>query len=346
MKRRQAVLDDMVIVDDDEPAKHEGIAKRDEPAKYGDNLAKRVRLEAHQGVIRFTTPAGHADQCFDPTDHPSAPETVDAILFPVGSTGDALTAEQYYYKFIHRSADECKAEGEAAQRSIEWKRARQFAITGSDFGSAAGHNPYSSPDDLLKKKLWDVFQGNAATKWGTANEPRAAEAFLAYAKEHIASDAQLFEKGLLKFTDMPWIGVSPDGFLFYTNPVTGQKQLDLVEYKCPTRTETQDHPYAKYPSCTPPYYRDQMLGIWGYLNSHGGIEIEGKKYKLEKAWFTVWQPAQLWIVPHTFESSEWQTLLTALRKWYFGRYLPCLVWMYHGKLARGAIEPDRDAVTL
>lgn len=364
MKRRVMQLDDIVILDDDDLLLEQ----------------KKSRTEKEQGVIRYGTPVHHHDIQYEATYEPDSVELAVELAEPSSSkpillgyptasgesptfssnsesdaTSDAaaqsISATKYYYDFIHRTAEQCKEEGEAPQRSDAWKRARQFAITGSDFGSAVGHNPHCSPNELLKKKLWETFQGNSATRWGTANEPRAAEAFLAYAKANISEDAILIEKGLIKFTDMPWIGVSPDGFLLYKKD--GRYILDLVEYKCPTRYETDDHPYAKYASCTPPYYRDQMLGIWGYLNSHGGIALsaaetgtEAMQLKLGNAWFVVWQPKTLWIVPHSFEEKEWESLLLDLRKFYFGKFLPCLVWVYEGKLARGSIEPDRDAIVI
>ena len=338
MKRRNFELEDMVIVDDDDI----------------DRDKKRAKVEKAQGVIRWTTPASHHAIRYEPVYDPEETDEPTKIVYlGYPQEGTAITAKDYFYKFIHRTVEQCLEEGSAPQRSEAWKRARQFAITGSDFGSAVGHNPHCTPTELLKKKLWETFQGNSATRWGSTNEPKAAEAFLAYAQANISADAVLIEKGLLKFSDMPWIGVSPDGFLLYIKD--GIMTLDLVEYKCPTRYETEDHPYAKYPQSTPPYYRDQMLGIWGYLNSHGGVSLtaeentitnESLKLKLGKAWFVVWQPQTLWVVQHSFESSEWESLLLELRKWYFSKFLPCLVWLYEGKLSRDNVEPDRNAIDL
>jgi len=333
MKRRNFELEDMVIVDDED-------VERDK---------KRAKLEVAQGLVRWTTPTEHHAIAYEASYEPETVSEVSILGYPQEAT--PIKAKDYYYQFIHRTAEQCLEEGSAPQRSEAWKRARQFAITGSDFGSAVGHNPHCTPTELLKKKLWETFQGNSATRWGSANEPRAAEAFLAYTHANVSPNAVLIEKGLLKFTDMPWIGVSPDGFLLYEQD--GVLTLDLVEYKCPTRYETDDHPYAKYTNNTPPYYRDQMLGIWGYLNSHGGVALSAEdntitnqalKLKLGKAWFVVWQPKTLWVVQHSFEPSEWETLLLDLRKWYFGKFLPCLVWLYEGKLSRGNVEPDRDAI--
>ena len=261
-----------------------------------------------------------------------------------------MTAQMYYTTFIARTAEQCLKEAAAPQRSIEWKQARKFCLTASDFGSAAGSNPYSNADDLVKKKLWETFNGNAATQWGTEHEPHAEESFLLWAKANISSDAELFTLNLTKFSDMPWLGLSPDGILIYSS--NGKICADLVEYKCPTRDSTDSHPYSKYPKCTPPYYRHQMLGIWSLFNIHGGLQLKFKNEdvfvsELGCAWFVVWQPDQLYIVKHEFDLEEWNTdLFPKLRAWYFKQYLPALVWHYNKRLEKGEIIPSSVPITL
>jgi len=263
---------------------------------------------------------------------------------------DDITAADYFQTFVARSQTQCAAEALAPQRSDAWKLARKFCLTASDFGSAAGSNPYSSPDDLVKKKLWETFNGNAATRWGTEHEPHAEESFLIWAKANISSDAELFTLNLTKFADMSWLGLSPDGILIYTE--NGKLCADLVEYKCPTRDQTDCHPYAKYPKCTPPYYRHQMLGIWSLFNTHGGLKLKFRGEdvfvsELGCAWFVVWQPEQLYVVKHDFDLEEWHTdLFPKLRAWYFKQFLPALVWNYNRRLEFGETMPASVPITL
>jgi hypothetical protein len=307
----------VVDSDDDEP-----------PAKRAPDSSWRVE-----------TPAAH---------HDMAPSTLspfvakeDAVSgFPQRDSDDApaLTVREYFARFVERTSDACAAEAAAPQRSVEWKEARKFALTGSDFGSASGSNPYCAPQELVTKKLWNSFAGNDATKWGSTCEPLAGEAFLAWAQETLDPEAKLHSFGLLKWSATPWLAVSPDGVLEWTEK--GVRRFDLVEFKCPTRISTEGHPYGKYPQDTPPYYRDQMLGIWGLVNENNGIVIDGEPRRLEQAWFVVWQPTTVWITLHSFALEEWTDLRGKLRKWYFGRFLPALVWHYQGLLEPGEAAPS------
>jgi putative phage-type endonuclease len=266
----------------------------------------------------------------------------EAEAFP---TGDPITATDYYNKYVARTPEQCTSEGCAPQRSVEWKTARRFAITASDFGAALGNNAYCSPDDCVRKKVWDTFRGNDATQWGSTQEARAEEAFEAWAKANISEDAQLHTFNLTKFSEMPWIAVSPDGVVTYTKD--GVLHADLVEYKCPTKTQTEDHPYRQHPKSTPPYYRDQMMGMLHYINANGGLPLLGQQCKLEAAWFVVWQPRTLWVVKHEVDESEWTTrIFPGLRSFYFTKLLPAFVWYHNGLLQRGDIEPQSEALEL
>jgi len=288
---------------------------------------------------RVDTPAEHHEMS-PSTLSPFAAKEEGVSGFPQRPSEDdePITVRDYFARFVDRSPEACAAEAAAPQRSVAWKEARKFALTGSDFGSASGSNPYCSPQDLVTKKLWNSFSGNNATKWGSTCEPLAGEAFLAWAKATLDPEAKLHSFGLLKWSKTPWLAVSPDGVLEWTDK--GVQVFDLVEFKCPTRISTEGHPYGKYSHDTPPYYRDQMLGIWGLANENEGIVIDGEPRKLRDAWFVVWQPTTLWVTLHTFSAADWSSLRVLLRKWYFGRFLPALVWHYHGLLEPGEAAPS------
>lgn len=308
---------------------------------------------------------GHlkADACFKvetPQSHhfmspgslsPFAGDGGGVLLLPqkTSSEEDDITPQEYYSRFIARTTEQCDSEGSAPQRSEAWKAARRFALTASDFGAAAGDNPFSSPDDLVAKKVWQNFCGNDATKWGSTCEPKAAEAFLAWVHSHLDPKAKLHEFGLCKWSKASWIAVSPDGVLEWVD-ADGNTRFDLVEFKCPTRTSTPSHPYAKYPHDTPPYYQSQMLGIWGMWNKFGGKPVPGEPSRkipsLGRAFFVVWQPKTLWITQHEFTPDEWKALEAKLADWFFVKYLPALVWHYNGELEQGAIAPTSSTLQL
>jgi hypothetical protein len=293
--------------------------------------------------LRVETPAHHHDMspsCLSP--FVATEEQVAG--FPQKTDDKDITVREYYARFVERTPEDCAREAAAPQRSLEWKEARKYALTGSDFGSASGSNPFCPPQELVSKKLWNSFSGNDATKWGSTCEPLAGEAFLAWAQRALDPEAKLHSFGLLKWSATPWLAVSPDGVLEWTKD--GTRRFDLVEFKCPTRISTEGHPYAKYPQDTPPYYRDQMLGIWGLANEHGGIVIDGEPRVLTDSWFVVWQPTTLWVTQHSFDASQWTDLRVLLRKWYFGRFLPALVWYFGGLLQHGEQAPSSAPLDL
>jgi putative phage-type endonuclease len=250
----------------------------------------------------------------------------EPLQFP---SSKGLSLRQYYDVNIQRTPQQCLEEFKCPQRSEAWKLARKFSLTASDFGAASGNNAFESPEELLEKKLKVPFQGNEATQWGSAMEPRAAEAFLQFAKTSISSTARLYDVNLIKFSSSSWLAVSPDNILCWRDS-SGKEHWDLVEYKCPTRDSGPMHPYRKYEGNIPPYYKSQMLGIWGHCNDNGGIYIlneetqEITQHYIEKVWFVVWQPTRLWVSPFTPLMTEWRTLHEKLRAWYFEKFLPSL----------------------
>lgn len=237
------------------------------------------------------------------------------------------TLRQYYMQYIDKSTSECMREGFYAQRSKEWKLARQFCLTASDFGAAIGTNPYESQESLVHKKIHIPFQGNKATAWGSAMEPRAAEAFLTFAKHSISKTGKaiLHHPNLVKFSAIPWLAVSPDGILEYEDD--SGIHYDLVEFKCPTQAPKGVHPYKRYEQCIPPYYMTQMIGIKGYCNINGGIPLkkndEWTLVPIQKIWFVVWQPSDLWVT-EVQETVLFTDVFLKLRKWYFELFLPRL----------------------
>lgn len=272
------------------------------------------------------------------------PRTAQELnAFPVRGENDSeLTARAFYERFVARTPQQCASELAAPQKSVAWLGARALSITASDFGAAVGHNSYSTPDDVLEKKLWDSFAGNDATAWGAHCEDLAAAAFLAWAQTTFAgSTVQLHHENLMKSSEAPWMAVSPDGFLERTDS-TGQRSVELVEFKCPVRDSRMGahaHPYAHCQGNVPPYYMDQVQGVAGYLNKHAGGY---RGCTLSGIWFVVWRPTRMWVTRVAIDKAYFEgSLLPSLQTFYFGRMLPAFAHKYNGRLRKGEIVPTQ-----
>ena len=245
------------------------------------------------------------------------------------------------------------------QRSDEWKTARKYRLTASNFGTAAGHNKYTSPDAYLKELVWpelNPFLGNEATRWGTFMEELACSEYTVFRQREWrdAYTTTLRRGELLPFgiTEMPfkvehaglivnpaapWLGVSPDGLVHTKDPDTGEDVMGLLEIKAPW-TQTIYAEQDKYadvlfpgiPAGIPPQYYDQIQGV---------MALAG----LPWADFCVWTPSQIHVRRYTFDEAYWRdTLLPRLEAFYFERYIPAVQLKEAGKLKPGQISPSLD----
>ena len=252
------------------------------------------------------------------------------------SIEDRLKPSDFYSRFVARTDNQCAEELAAPQKSAAWLEARKLCITASQFGAATGLSPYQSPDDLVIEKLWNTFQGNAATEWGNSHEIHAKESFTDWFRNYIGTDFKFIEENLMKFSAEPWMAVSPDGIVSYDRTIDGKTVTcyDLVEFKCPAFLRaTSGHPYAKFNNI-PPYYRAQTQGIMGYLNAHHPT------MRFERCWFVVWQPHQTWITCDAFDKDYYADIHTKLESWYFKKFLPSLAHQHNGLLIRGFANPQ------
>jgi putative phage-type endonuclease len=252
-----------------------------------------------------------------------------------------INASEFYRRFAARTPQECAIELAAPQRSNAWLRARSLSITASDFGGAVGHNSFSSPEEVIERKLWDTFHGNDATAWGSYCEDLAAESFVAWMRKILpCSTVTLHQENLMKSASAPWMAVSPDGLLECVD-ASGQRTIDLVEFKCPVRDARRGgsgaHPYSHYSGNVPPYYMDQVQGISGYVNTYlGGY----RGLPLRGIWFVVWRPLRMWVTRVPIDAAYYlNLLLPALEKFYFGKLLPAFAHKYNGRIRKGEIVP-------
>jgi putative phage-type endonuclease len=124
---------------------------------------------------------------------------------------------------IHTRVQELLLIPQYEQRTPEWYRQRDNAITASDIPTVLGENHYKTPWTLLMDKCNanpKPFVGNSATRWGNHYEDIAIEK---YSERY---NKKVLSFGLLIHRDYDWLGGSPDGIT--TDGI-------LLEVKCPLK---------------------------------------------------------------------------------------------------------------
>ncbi len=196
------------------------------------------------------------------------------------------------------------------QRSAEWFEARKARMTGSIVGAIVGHNYFSKPHDLLRDLLWNTFNGNAATQWGTDHEAIAAIRY----ENH--TNAEVDYPGLIINPKRPWLAYSPDG-------VVNSAKL-LLEIKCPFK--------KKLYSSIPAYYFDQIQ-YGAHLMECSAID------------FFVWTPTKCKLERYAYERAYCEEfLIPTVEKFYFRRFLPLYLLQKLGKLEEGSIQVPSGVV--
>ncbi len=266
-----------------------------------------------------------------------------------------LTTKQFFNKFVSVTDEGCKKIVSFPQRSTEWLAARKYRITASQYGTFMGVSKFATPSQALSEKLWETFHGNAACTWGTMQEPCACEDYHRWAldglqrkcielgKDPLSARLAVEERGLMVFPSSPWMGVSPDGIVTYTDPVTGKMKRRLLEIKCPYYRHRFDgrHPYqGQGPGgCKPEYYA-QIQGIMGCLwqedeRRKDRDELEDL-FEISECDFVVWQPNGMFISRLPFDREYFlKQLKPKLREFYLGKFLPAATDQYNGKLKDG-----------
>lgn len=132
------------------------------------------------------------------------------------------------------------------QGTPAWFQARKGKLTASNFGAAAGVNPYSSRAKTLRQALdVEAFSGPLeACMWGTRNETNAIKDYM------VRTGNVVIPTGFYTHPHYSWLGGSPDGLV-------GDK--GIVEVKCPWAHMV---PHAKIP----PHYFCQVNGLLEILD--------------------------------------------------------------------------------
>lgn len=257
------------------------------------------------------------------------------------------TIEQFYDVYVKRSFDECIDEYNAPQRTFKWHMARKYSITASNFGAASGNNKYCSPEMCINEKLWSSFKGNDATEYGSYHEKDACESLKLHLNDSLKKTLnsivpgflsyEIYETGLLKSPECPWMAVSPDGLLKICSET--ETKWILLEYKCPARLRhSTGHPYNKKVPC---YYLDQIQGICGLLNEYPEIlsMISKEKFpQIQDIFFIVWQPEQFHITRIKYDCAYYTALKDKLESWYFTKFLPMAFLKHKNELVENSLQ--------
>lgn len=161
------------------------------------------------------------------------------------------------------------------QGTPAWFNARRGKLTASNFGAAAGVNPYCSRRKALRRENGEeVFTGNAACTWGTQNEKNAIKDYMVRTGNVVKS------KGFFTHTSFPWLGGSPDGLV---------GDVGLIEVKCP---------FVKM-------FPHERIPVYYYCQINGLLEI------LDKEWcdYITWTPTEFKVYRVYRDRDLWEFLL-------------------------------------
>ncbi len=110
-------------------------------------------------------------------------------------------------------------------------------ITASQFGRICKIRPTTPPDNVVREIMGYKQQSNgslrskaAPLQWGFQHESTARERYIKFMKKKSHKRLTVMERGLVVQSDLPYLGASPDGFVYCPGCREYQR---LLEIKCP-----------------------------------------------------------------------------------------------------------------
>ena len=238
---------------------------------------------------------------------------------------------------------ERRREAEKAGAALPPLRFLPGRLTASNFGTAVGHNKYTSANALVEDMLWGVVVSNDAMRYGNEMEPVACNVFETALYFLTGGHVKVEHRGLMLACPglaLPegltgpagpryegWCGTSPDGIVHFSGPYA--RPPALLEIKCPSgnRRLFYSDRAGHDRFAIPHYYFDQIQGIMGLQH-------------LPDALFVVHLPDRTQVARYVFQPAYFAELMRGLRAFWFERYLPAAVSCARGRLRRGAIKEE------
>jgi len=121
----------------------------------------------------------------------------------------------------------------------KWLQAREGRITASLFGRVCKMRPTTAPDNVVREIMgykqeshgYQSLPSKAAPlQWGSQHESVARERYIKFMRKKGHKRLTVMERGLVIQSDLPYLGASPDGFVYC--PCCREYQR-LREIKCP-----------------------------------------------------------------------------------------------------------------
>jgi len=244
------------------------------------------------------------------------------MSFSLLATEEEESIRKKIWQSIQITPQQANEISQCEQKSEKWLEYRALRLTASNFGTAAGHNPYCSPEKLLKQRIWNIREpSNAAMEYGTKLEDPTRDLYIAFRKKQNPQKKNTFKvdnQNLVVLPHEPYLGYSPDGIVHDVE--NGKEVTFLLEIKVPFR--------KGFYGLIPLYYYDQIQGIMGIAN-------------YPYCDFVVSTPKYTRIQRFEYNEKYWKQILKPrLENWFMKRFLPRLAWKELKKIDYGEINPS------
>ncbi|XP_060846320.1 uncharacterized protein LOC132925982 [Rhopalosiphum padi] len=194
----------------------------------------------------------------------------------------------------------------------EWCIERKKRLTASIFGKVCKMRDKTSHAKTVNDILFGTFTGNAATRYGIANEVIAKEQLEDLLKTKIQS------AGLVVDKNIPFIAASPDGIL---------DDESLVEIKCPASAK-ELAPEDAIQSKKIKYCSIKDGTLYLKRNDNYYYQVQGQLHISQKTYcyFCVWTPKGLMYEKIKRDDDFWKNNMeTKIKTFYLENLLPALI---------------------
>ncbi|XP_049274819.1 uncharacterized protein LOC119385854 [Rhipicephalus sanguineus] len=199
-------------------------------------------------------------------------------------------------------------------KSTEWKKARTYRLTASNFGTVVAREKWT-PKGLQNVTSDKDLSRVRAVQYGISNERQAVRRYEA-ALRTVLHDVQTFHCGLVVSPTSPWLGASPDRIVWDPQ----ENSHGIIEVKCPYSMKDMDEPTTEG-SClykgTDNVFRLDRRHEY-YYQLLGQMAICG----LSWADFVVYSPQFLVVERIKYDDAAWQQCKVQLKNFYFSTLLP------------------------